>query len=192
MRLAAIATLACCLAAGAVPAFADQPPLRPTRDVDVTYRATAGGQPADARVLEQRVRWLVAAHLMRIDPPTTGLFVIIDYVARRMNVVRESNRSVIEMAAPEDMAGMAASPRRGGYTRHGADIVAGLPCTDWQTADRDGRPVLVCITDDGVLLRASSGDKILVSATSVRFAPQDPAAFRIPADYTHRSAGAAR
>ena len=58
-----------------------------------------------ARSLEQRTRWLAAAQAMRIDPPTPGLYVIIDYVARRMSVVREADRSVIEMAAPEGMAG---------------------------------------------------------------------------------------
>jgi hypothetical protein len=192
MRPAAIAILAACLAVMAVPTRADQPLLRPTRDVDVTYRASGAALPQDPRRLEQRVRWLAAAQTTRIDPPTTGLFVIIDYVARHMSVVREANRSVIEMAAPEDMPGVAAKPGIGGYVRRNDDSVAGLPCTEWETRDRDGQPALVCITADGVLLRARAQGRLLVSAVSVRYGPQDPAAFRVPADYTHRSAGAAK
>jgi hypothetical protein len=192
MKLATIAMAACCLSTGAIPAFADQPLLRPARDVDVTYRAPAGAQQPKARVLEQRVRWLVAAHLMRIDPPTPGMFVILDYVARRMNVVREANRSVIEMTAPEEVAGVAGAAGTGSYLRRGTDTVAGLPCTDWETRDRDGREVVVCMTNDGVLLRARSDGGILVSASAVHYAPQDPGVFQVPPGYTHRSAERAR
>ena len=192
MKPAGAAILTLALWVTASPAFADQPLLRPNRDVDVTYRASGAGLPQDSRRLEQRVRWLAASQIMRIDPPPTGLFVIINYVARRMSVVREANRSVIEMAAPEDVAGVAGKPGIGGYLRRGEDTVAGVACTDWETRDRDGQQALVCITADGVLLRARAEGKSLVSAVSVRYAPQDPAAFQVPADYTHRSAGAAR
>lgn len=192
MRSAAAAILAFCLSVSTSPGFADQPLLRPSRDVDVTYRATGAGLKQDGRRLEQRVRWLAASQAMRIDPPTTGLFVIIDYVARRMSVVREVNRSVIEMAAPEGATGLPGNLGAGSYVRRGEDTVAGLACTEWETQDRDGTQTLVCITADGVLLRASAEGQTLVSAISVHYSPQDPATFRVPADYTHRSAGAPR
>jgi hypothetical protein len=187
MRLAAATLLALSLTAGAA---ADQPLLRPSRDVDVTYRATGAGVPVDGRRLEQRVRWLAAAQLMRIDPPGAGLYVIIDYLARRMSVVREVNRSVIEMAAPEGEAGMAGGLPAGSYVRRGEDIVAGQACTEWATRDRDLRQAVVCITADGVLLRAASEGQVLASAVSVQYAPQDPALFQVPPGYVHRSAGA--
>jgi hypothetical protein len=187
MRLAAATLLALSLTAGAA---ADQPLLRPSRDVDVTYRATGAGVPVDGRRLEQRVRWLAAAQLMRIDPPSAGLYVIIDYLARRMSVVREVNRSVIEMAAPEGEAGMAGNLPAGSYVRRGEDTVAGQACTEWETRDRDLRQAVVCITADGVLLRAASEGQVLASAVSVQYAPQDPALFQVPPGYVHRSAGA--
>ena len=68
-------TLALCLP-WAPSALADQPLLRPSRDVDVTYRATA---PQAGREIGQRVRWLAASQTVRIDPPSAGLHVIIDY-----------------------------------------------------------------------------------------------------------------
>jgi hypothetical protein len=179
--------LALC-ATWAPPVLADQPLLLPSHDVDVTYRA---GDARDGSVVEQRVRWLAASQTMRIDPPTPGLHVIIDYAAGRMSVVRDATRSVVEMAAPDSMAGMTAV-KAGAFVRRGEASVAGRACTEWQTQDRDAHPVLVCITDDGVLLRAGSAAQARISAVSVQYAPQDPQEFRIPPDYVRRVPGAAR
>jgi len=196
MQPAVIAILALCLVASAAPAFADAPLLRPTRDVDITYRATAPAamqdNAPDSKRLEQRVRWQAASQIMRIDPPSPGVFVIIDYVARHMSMVRQADRSVMDMAAPDDMVGVAGNPATGNYTRDGEATVAGLPCTDWQTQGRDGQPVTLCITADGVMLRAAIDGHTLITAISVQYAPQDPAEFRVPPDYAHHAAGAAR
>ncbi|HEX3399566.1 MAG TPA: hypothetical protein VHT74_04480 [Acetobacteraceae bacterium] len=188
MRPAATSVLVACLAVAAVPGLADQPRLRPNRDVDVTYRATGAGPLPDGRRLDQRVRWLAASQTMRIDPPTAGLYVIVDYAAKRMSVVREATRSVVDMAAPEGVAGMAGNPGEGTYVRRGEDTVAGQACTEWETLDHDRRKASVCITADGVLLRASTAGQAQVSAISVQYAPQDPAVFQIPPDYLRRSA----
>lgn len=168
-------------------ATADEPKLRPTRDVEVIYRSDAGPQP-----LEQRVRWDAAVQTMRIDPPTTGLYVIIDYVTRRMSVVHEAEKSVIEMAAPAGMANVPGGEAPGSFVRRGEGTVGGLGCTVWQTVDRSGQPAEVCITDDGVLLHAGSAGRTLVTAVKVQYALQDPSLFRVPADYARRELGAAR
>jgi hypothetical protein len=182
------AGLMLCLA-WAAPGLADQPLLRPSRDVDVTYRAAA---PRGGEAIEQRVRWLATAQVMRIDPPAPGLHVIIDYVARRMSVVRDGIRSVVEIAAPDNPADMIGGAAPSSFVRRGQATVAGQTCTEWQTQDREARPALVCITEDGVLLRAGTTDQVRVSAVAVRYAPQDPAAFRVPADYARHSAQATR
>ena len=170
---------------------AERPLLRPAQDVEVTYLVN---NPAgrDAPPLEQRIYWLVAAQVMRIDPPTPGLFVIIDYLARHMSVVREEDRSVIDMAAPEGMAGVTGGSGAQTYIRRSDDTVAGMGCTNWETTDRDNRGTLACITADGVLLRVRAGAQTLAIATSVRYAPPDPALFRVPSGYTHQTAGTAR
>ena len=168
--------LAACVLGGAA---ADQPPLRPTRDVDVTYRVGDGAH------LQQRMRWMAARQIMRIDPPTPGFHVIIDYQAGRMSVVRDEEHLVVEMKAPAGIAGgPAAAPS---YQRRGDDTVAGVACTDWQATNSEGAAALACITADGVLLRVRSGDRVLARAVSVNYAPQDAAAFAVPADYTHKA-----
>ncbi len=192
MKRAVVTNLACCLSVVASSGLADRPRLLPSRDVDVTYRASGIGAPPGDKGLEQRVRWQAASRIMRIDPPTPGLFVIIDYVARRMSVVRDANRSVIEMATPADTTALAGNPGTGDYLRRGEETVAGLSCTDWETHDRDGRQALVCITADGVMLRADVAGGTAVSAVSVQYAQQDPAIFNVPADYAHHAAGAVR
>lgn len=183
-RLAVLALLLCWLAPGA---WADEPLLRPTRDVDVTYRATAGAQ-----VLQQRVRWSAAAQSMRIDLPTTGAYVIIDYLTRRMSVVHDQEKSVVEMAAPAGMASVPGSVPEGTFVRHGDAVVDGVGCSEWDTTDRTGRQADVCITSDGVMLQASAQGRTLVSAVKLQYGPQDPGLFRVPADYTRKVLGAGR
>ncbi len=180
--------LALCLS-WAPPGLADQPLLRPSRDVDVTYRAAT---PQGGREIGQRVRWLAASQIVRIDPPSAGVHVIIDYVARRMSVVRDATRSVVEMAAPDNLDGVIGSGAASGFVRGGTATVAGQTCTEWRTLDLEAHPAVVCITSDGVLLRAGTADQVRVSAVSVLYAPQDPAAFRVPADYARHAPSTAR
>jgi hypothetical protein len=169
-----------CLGAGA-----DRPQLRPTRDVDVTYALDTGGGPT----LRERLRWDVAAEKLRIDPPTAGLYVIIDLKARRMSTVRAADQTVIETAAPPSATGMPDSAAAGA-TRQGEGVVAGLACTDWSVTDAAGEPMTVCLTADGVLLRARTATRTLLTATSVQYGPVDPVAYQVPAEYVHRTLGA--
>jgi hypothetical protein len=54
--------------------------------------------------------------------------------------------------------------------------------------DTDLHPVVVCVTADGVLLRARRGERTVLTASRVAYGPQDPALFRLPADYRHTPA----
>ena len=169
----------------ATPALAqEKPPTIPLRDVDVTYRMTQPGivQPGGARVLSQRMRWSLAAGKLRVDPPSPALYMIVDYKARRMAVVRPSERAVLDMSAAGP--GLPVSPG-GSFSRLGPEQVAGLACTDWQTLDTGGKAVVVCMTGDGVMLRASQDGAVLLEATSVSYATQDAAAFIPPEGFRH-------
>jgi hypothetical protein len=188
MRAGILSGAAWLLLAPVTAAMAEQPRLRPSRDVAVVYRAPGPHGTA----VEQRVRWLAAAETMRIDPPDHDLHVIIDYAARRMSVVNDATRSVVEMAAPDGATAIAGADAVGSFSRVGQGAVAGRPCTEWRTLDRQGRAALVCITEDGVLLRAGTPETVRVSAISVDYAPQDAAAFRVPADYARVAPGASR
>lgn len=163
---------------------ADAPVLIPARDVAVTYRMNQPGQ-SGGQLREQRMRWSAAMKRMRIDPPTPGLFVLIDYAAHRMDIVRDPERSFVEMDAPATLPGLGGTDSPAGrYARAGSDEVAGMACTDWSTRDTRGRATEICVTADGVLLRVRIDGRAQVEAARVSYAPQDAAQFQVPDGYT--------
>ncbi len=143
-------------------------PALPTRDVDVTYLAAQG--------VVQRWRFRVAGQTLRLDPPTAGLHMIIDYPAHSMAVVNDTDRTVMLLPAPP------AVPGRG--TARGSDRLLGQPCTVWEQTDTQQQLTQACYTADGVLLRARRGSQTLVEATAITYDPADPALYAIPAGYT--------
>ena len=170
------------LAASAAPAMAQTAPaITPQRDVDVTYSiaSPAPGAPA----LQQRMRWSVATGRLRVDPPAHDMYMVVDYRTRRMMVVRPADQAVLDMDASGP--GMPGAPSDGQFARQNTMSVAGMSCTNWQTLDASGAPAVICFTADGVMLRASRDGQVLLEATSIQYAPQDPAAFAVPANYRH-------
>ena len=179
-----IAALALAAALGGIAAArADERPLTmPSRDVDITYRMAAPGPNGQIHELSQRMRWDIGADEMRVDTPNPGVYTIMDYRQHKLMVVREADKSVLIMHTGESSAAPGVS-RDAQFTRVDQDTVAGVPCTDWSTKDSAGRPSTVCLTADGALLRAKSGDQVLVQATRVAYGPIDPSLFAPPADY---------
>lgn len=174
--LALLLVPALCMAA---PGFAQptyKPPPVPTRDVDIVYEIATPEGPA-----AQRLRFSLMRQAFRIDPPGRGLYVIVDQARRRMYTVRDDERSVIDMAAPTAwMPGI----HGGHFLRRGNDVVAGQPCTDWETNDSERRTVLVCMTLDGVMLRARTAQgATLAIAKMAKFTPVDEQIFLVPGNY---------
>ncbi len=169
----------------AIPALAaERPPITPQRDVDITYQVAqpVPGGPA----LAQRMRWSVVSGRLRVDPPSPGLYMIVDYRAKRMAVVKLAERAVLDVStAGPGLPGAAA----GAYTRQDDADIAGLRCTNWLTADAGGHETTLCLTADGVMLRASQGSHPLLQALSVQYGPQDPAAFVPPDGFRHVEGG---
>ena len=80
------------------PRAEEQPPLLPTRDVDITYNVTR----PHARPISERVRWSAAAHLERIDGPnrSTSIF---DRQAHEVTLLNGATRTYTKLdgyAAP--------------------------------------------------------------------------------------------
>jgi hypothetical protein len=181
------ATLAAALLAlGILPAAAATPPAAtpqgppatlPGRDVDVTYQVTAPGHE-----LTQRMRWDVADHLLRVDPPSPGLYMVMDYARHEISMVQVQAKRVLQ-ASGVGMAIPGATPGNAPFTRAGSATIAGLPCTNWQTKDAAGQPTEVCLTDDGVLLRARIGGHTAMVARSVDYAAQPASVFALPAGW---------
>lgn len=169
----------------AMPASAQDRPLAvPTRDVDVTYRSQPPGAAAPMR---QRVRWDVAGQRERIDPPRGEFHVILDLRGHRLFSVRDSIRAVLEM----DATGTNLMPdvMRGEYELTGGSEVDGLACRLWRARPNGPRAMQLCVTDDGVMLRASIGEQVLAEAERVTYAPADPADFVVPPDYRRIAPG---
>lgn len=151
----------------------------PTRDVDVTYEMQAGDRTAT-----ERLRWLVASALLRVDPPGQGVYMITDYKQHRVSIVQTESRTVAVVPAPAAaIPGAPDAPHGKPFQRNGESQVAGLACTQWSATDTEGRPVGICMTDDGVMLRLQSGGRTVLQARSVTYGPQDASAFEVPADY---------
>jgi hypothetical protein len=168
-----------CLAAG--PALADAPAsVKPTRDVDVTYRVPVGG---GGTAMLQRLRYSAALHRQRVDLPTSGNWMMLDFATHRMAMVRDESREIVDLAAPDS-----ASQKLNGesFARIGPASVAGLDCTEWRTRDSRGQETIACYTQDGVMLRARAGGAVLMEAVSVHYGAMPDAAFALPAGYTHQ------
>ena len=169
----------------ASPAAAQERPLLvPTRDVAVTYLVTAG----QGQGHELRMAWLVAKRKLRVDADGAPGWSVIDQRAKRMLVVMDQQRAVLEVPANTGPGGLSIPtepPASARFTRAGSATVAGLRCTLWRYEDGDKRGE-TCLTVDGVMLRSSGGQggrTGAVEATRVAYGPQDPARFQAPPGY---------
>ena len=184
VRLAPLACAVATVLAGFGAAAQERPATIPTRDVDVVYRMVQPDAPGGPRALEQRMRWAATDGKLRVDPPSPGLYIIMNYKTRRLETIRDSQRMVMEMDASAAAIGPAV-PSSASFKRHGEATVAGTACTEWETRDATGTPTLACLTGDGVLLRAVAAGRVLVEASSVRYGAIDPSVFEVPPGYTH-------
>lgn len=186
MRIPGLA-LAGILAAGAAWAQ-ERPPVAPTRDVLVTYRATAPAQ-AGGRVppgaQEIRVATTQAGRLLRIEGMGAGgAYVIVDRGTQRMVMVMPQDRRFMEMPANDAFARGFVLNESMTFARRGGETVAGLKCTVWEVTSREGAGT-ACITEDGVLLRGRGNDgKGGIEATAVKYGPQPAALFKPPAGFS--------
>ncbi len=180
-------TQAWCLAAAlallASPAKADAPPsVKPTRDVDVTYKVPVGA--GGNTVVMQRLRFSAALHRQRVDLPTSGNWMMLDFATHRMAMVRDESHEIVDLPAPDS----ASLPAGGaGFTRVGQASVAGLDCTEWRTRDSRGEETVACYTPDGVMLRARNDTHTLMEAVSVHYGALPEAAFTLPDGYSHQT-----
>jgi len=165
-------------------ARADAPAsVKPTRDVDVTYKVPVG-TGGNTAVL-QRLRFSAALHRQRVDLPTSGNWMMLDFATHHMAMVRDESHEIVDLPAPDN----ASQPGYGaGFVRIGPAAVAGLDCTEWRTRDNRGQETIACYTQDGVMLRARNGDRVLMEAVSVHYGALPDSVFTPPAGYSHQTA----
>ncbi len=182
--LAATGVLASC----GVALAQDRPPVAPTRDVMVAYRATApaqAGAQAPQGAQDIRVATTQGGRLLRVEGVGAGgAYVIVDRTTQRMVMVMPQDRRYVEMPASDAFARGFVLNESMTFVKRGAETVAGLKCTLWEVTSREGAGT-ACVTDDGVLLRGRGSDgKGGIEATSVKYGPQAAALFKPPADFS--------
>lgn len=171
-----VSTAALALLLAGSPLRAEEQPLLPTRDVDISYQVTRPDQPP---IVERR-RWLASERLVRADGPdkSTTLF---DRDAHEITVLNPKNRTYLKL---EGELRQPLDPEKGQELKRGGDsVVAGLHCTDWSwTVDVETHTV--CLAPDGVMLRLVVDGKTVMQARSVSYARQQVQLFQVPPDYT--------
>jgi hypothetical protein len=183
-------------AAGLAPGAAlaqDRPTMLPTRDVAVTYRASAPararpGMPAQMRQQDMKVAIKAGGKLMRIEGlgggAAAGGYAVVNRDTQRMIMVITQDRRFMEMPANDAVSRGFLLNEGMSFARRGLDTVAGVKCVVWQVTSADGAGN-VCVTDDGVMLRARGADgRGSIEATAVQYAPQPDSLFRAPADFS--------
>jgi hypothetical protein len=172
--------------AAAAPALADDHPLlRPARDVAVEYR-TSGMPPGAAAEPGKAVTMRFASKTgrIRIDGPNGRGYAIVDVDAARMTVIMAERSLYMERPADPGMLAMFQATNAA-FRKTGTDTIAGVGCTTYDATinDHNGQ---VCLTGDGVLLRARSDDADRhreFEALKVTYGDQPAALFEVPAGF---------
>jgi len=172
--------------AATTPALADDHPLiRPSRDVAVEYRSTGGPQsPAMEPGKVVTMRFASKTGRIRIEGPNGRGYAVLDMDSGRMTMVMEEQHIYLEQPADPGMTAMFQA-RNTAFKKTGGDMIAGVSCTIYEAtiSDRKGE---VCLTGDGVLLRARSGEPDRhreLEAVKVTYGEQPDAMFEAPAGF---------
>jgi hypothetical protein len=169
----------------AAPAFAaDHPLTKPTRDVAVEYRSSAPGQAQNDPNATLTMRFASKTGLIRIEGPFASGYAILDPNNSIMTLVMTQQQ--MYMQRPAD-TGMWATFQAGNadFKRTGSDTIAGVACTNYDTTI-NGQDGQLCLTGDGVLLRARSSApdrQRQLEAVKVTYADQPADLFAPPAGY---------
>ena len=189
MRYPGLGAIGMALVSSGAALAQERPQVAPTRDVLVTYRATApapaqAGRPAPP-AQSLRVATTQGGRLMRIEGMGAGgAYVIVDRTTQRMVMVMPQDRRYMEMPANDAFARGFVLNDAMTFVKRGDETVAGLRCTVWEVTSREGAGT-ACVTGDGVLLRGRGNDgKGGIEATAVKYGAQPAALFKPPANFS--------
>lgn len=160
-----------------------QPPLLPVREASVLYRISARGSPP----IEVRITTLADAVAMRIDMPDRT-YMLVNQAEHRMAMVVSEELMVMDLPYQPGVQDQFLLNSRMKFTRRGVDAVATVRCTSWDVL-LDGNRAVVCVTDEGVLLRSVSmdaeGKRSSIEAISVSYTPAPASDFLPPPGFDH-------
>lgn len=160
--------------------------IYPTHDVAITYTVTDARRNSTSTV---EMHWRDGGQEARVDLPGST-YAIVNRGADQAMLVMPRQRVVMEIplsATPvsEFLPDGGSSSGSTEFTRGGSDTVLGRRCTIWTLRNARGT-ASVCLTDDGVVLRAeghaNDGEGGAVLASAVHYGPQPQSLFTPPPD----------
>jgi hypothetical protein len=163
----------------------DGPVLAPPHDVAVVYKLTGASQQQGAtklqvtyadrgRVRLDFFRYVEAKYpfgSLIFDPPADR---VITVVPERQGYVE---RDVGKLPSPGSFLNAKMN-----FTRQGKAMIAGMQCTDWHVFNGTAGEGTACVTDDGVVLRATRDKPVegSMEATAVQYGSPPPEIFAPP------------
>jgi hypothetical protein len=177
MRLAIIAAVLL------LPLAATAQPKQPTRDYAVTYRMEHQGQGGQTQAGQMNVAYSAATRRQRVEMPEVGMVVITDQAALKMFMLNAATRTVMEMPLVKGQQPGFVLPDDMVLTRTGSATVAGHRCTTYRAEQNRAERGTVCMTDEGIMLRAAMRQGELagaMEATSLTLATQPASQFALP------------
>ncbi len=163
----------------------EQPSMRPNRDVEVEYRSSGLPQgPVDDPGRSVTMRFSSKSSRIRIDGAEGRGYAILDIGTGRMIIVMAERKMYIDRPADPGMVSMFQATNTA-FRKTGTDNVAGVPCTTYDAtiSERTGQ---VCLTGDGVMLRAKSSQpdrNRVLEAVKVTYTEQPASLFETPPGY---------
>ena len=174
--LFSIFSLPCCLASAQERSVS---PPKPSADYSVRGKTSPEGGDLHLSYSDGRMRLEVS--MPALGSAMTG---IANFDTRRVVILSDiPGMDVlgfeIDMPPEYSFANMPEDSVRAGQSEVGSE-----PCDIWRTAKSSPIPIEVCLTADGIPLKANTvtqqGKNVAFEATELERGPQDPAGFKVP------------
>ena len=179
---------AICLSHVATARADESPPLAPQRDVVVTYHLEGVIRPEGAT----KMQVTYADHgRVRLDyyevanSPTAFGSLLFDPPADRVITLVPDKLGYLERDVGKLLRpGMFLNASMH-FIRQGSATIAGVQCTDWRVLNGTVEDGTACVTDDGVVLRATRDkpNKGSIEAMTVKYGPPPPGTFAPPPEF---------
>jgi hypothetical protein len=166
----------------------DRPLFAPTRTAAVTYELLGSSQRQGARKMQVtygsdgRVR-MDFFRFPQANSPFAWL--IYDPPSDRITTVLPERRGYVQRDIANLPSPGAFINAKMEFARLGEATIAGLQCTDWRVVNGSDAEASACITDDGVVLRATRTKPTAgtIEALSVQYETPSPDLFTAPASF---------
>lgn len=165
---------------------ADQPPPAPTRPVAVTYSVTGppNGPGKLSVIYDQDAKRVRMDFYRAVGSRAAEASIIFDTTNDRAVTLIPGRKAYMQRST-KGLAnpGLFLSPTLT-YAKQGTEHFAGLTCTDW-TIKTDAAQASACVTDDGVILKATGAGKGAqnLTAIAITYGPPPVGTFSVPENY---------